>query len=255
MAFTINPNLPPQVWAVGQAVTIQLGMEADSTPAPTGWTATGLPTGLSISSAGKITGTAEAPGLYDVVATATGSGPVTDELAFQIGISDGGRGVIPAGAVVVLFDLDSGAVTVPGVTPGATGAKLFAKRGDTIQFALAAVHAEIPAELDMISVDAALKRFEPEAILAESDGVFYPVGEGGGRFYVLDLPLPAAGLNAALSDEEDDAGTLADFLFEFALAWNYWPPGTDPEDPEAEPRVIRRKCQTVKFRVERGWLT
>ncbi|AUG75870.1 peptidase M4 [Kitasatospora sp. MMS16-BH015] len=56
------------------------------------WTASGLPTGLSISSSGKITGTATTAGTYNVTATAKDSAGKTGSTSFTWTVSGGGGG-------------------------------------------------------------------------------------------------------------------------------------------------------------------
>ncbi|SES25178.1 Serine protease, subtilisin family [Lentzea xinjiangensis] len=53
--------------------TVNLQLSASGGTAPYTWTATGLPTGLSISASGLVTGTASVAGAYTVTATATAS--------------------------------------------------------------------------------------------------------------------------------------------------------------------------------------
>ncbi|HVK21590.1 MAG TPA: S8 family serine peptidase [Actinokineospora sp.] len=59
-----------QTSAVGTAIS-PLQLSASGATAPYTWSATGLPTGLSISTSGAITGTPSAAGTYNVTATAT----------------------------------------------------------------------------------------------------------------------------------------------------------------------------------------
>jgi hypothetical protein len=253
MAFTINPEIPPQVWGVGEQVTIQIGMADGSTPSPTAFSATGLPIGLSISNAGKITGSTDDPGLYDCTITATGSGPVTDTITLQIGIANRiGDLSVPGGAIEVDFDIRTGRVSVPGTTPGSNGAIIHAKSGDTPQFAVGFLKDSVLQELDMVTLSTAVKRYDTEEVLNESDGVFFRVGAGDGTRYLIDVTLD--GVEASLSDEEDEKGTFADYLVEIQASWNFWPPGTDPEDPGATSRTIVRTSQTFLVRVERDWI-
>lgn len=253
MAFTINPEIPPQVWGVGQQVTIQIGMADGSTPSPTAFSATGLPIGLSISNAGKITGSTDDPGLYDCTITATGSGPVTDTITLQIGIANRiGDLSVPGGAIELDFDIRTGRVSVPGTTPGNTGAIIHAKSGDTPQFAIGFMKDSVLQELDLVTLATAVKRYDTEDVLNESDGVWYRYGSGDGTRFIIDCPLDA--VETSLSDDEDDSGTRADFLVEIQASWNFWPPGTDPEDPGATSRTIVRTSQTFLVRVERDWI-
>jgi Zn-dependent metalloprotease len=78
---TVTPANPGnQSGPVGTAVSLQLS--ATGGTAPYTWTATGLPTGLSISSAGLISGTPSAAGTFNVNATATDSANRSGSTAF-----------------------------------------------------------------------------------------------------------------------------------------------------------------------------
>ena len=79
-----------QTGTVGTAASLQLS--ASGGTAPYTWTATGLPTGLSISTSGKISGTPSAAGTFNVSATAKDSTGTTGATSFTwtIGPSGGG---------------------------------------------------------------------------------------------------------------------------------------------------------------------
>jgi len=79
-----------QTGTVGTAVSKQLS--ASGGTAPYTWTATGLPTGLSISSGGLISGTPSAAGTFTVSATAKDTKGVTGSATFTWAISGGGGG-------------------------------------------------------------------------------------------------------------------------------------------------------------------
>lgn len=255
MPFVISPQIPPQVWQVGQIFALQLAMEEEMTPAPTAWTATGLPNGVAINASGKISGSATVPGVYDIVVTASGDGPVSDTVAFQIGITDSAIGApLLRGTVKTDLDVPTGVVTVPGTKPGEGAEILFSKRGDTIQLAIGFVESGTLMPLDLVSLVAAAKVFEPEGVVAQSDGVWYQVGDYREPRYIIDLPFVPGALNSALSEQESDSGTEIVLLAEIEAAWNWWPPGTDPEDEGAEPRLIRRTSQTFKLRLSRDWI-
>lgn len=83
-----NPG--SQTGTVGSAVSLQLS--ASGGAAPYTWTATGLPSGTSISSTGLVTGTPTTAGTDSVTATATDAANATGSAAFAwtIGTSGGG---------------------------------------------------------------------------------------------------------------------------------------------------------------------
>ena len=79
-----------QSGTVGTAVSLQLSASGGTSPYT--WTATGLPTGLSISSSGLISGTPSAAGTYSVTATAKDSTGKTGSATFTWTIGTGGGG-------------------------------------------------------------------------------------------------------------------------------------------------------------------
>lgn len=262
MPFAIETAIPPTVWSVGQTFEFQLNMAEDSTPDPTAWSATGLPSGVTIDNSGLITGAAEEPGVFDIVAEATDGGANTDEVAFQIGITDRMDLVsLLGGAVEVDVEARTGFVTVVNTEPGAgendgeRGAILYAKRGDTIQLAVGMPKDGVLQDVDMVAAVATLKAKEtdPNPLVA-SDGLFYKTGTFEAARWILDVYVDPDKVDAALAEEEDEEGTFVPVLCEIQLTWNWWPPGTDPNaNPAPTPRVINRTSQTFKFMVERDW--
>ena len=88
---SVTANSPgSQTGTVGTAVSLQLS--ASGGTAPYTWTATGLPTGLSISSGGLITGTPSAAGTFSVTATAKDTTGLTGSTTFTWTISSSGGG-------------------------------------------------------------------------------------------------------------------------------------------------------------------
>jgi hypothetical protein len=88
-SVTVN-NPGSQSGTVGTAASLQLS--ASGGTAPYTWTASGLPTGLSISSGGLISGTPSAAGTFNVSATAKDSTGTTGSATFTWTISSGGGG-------------------------------------------------------------------------------------------------------------------------------------------------------------------
>ena len=88
---SVTANNPGnQTGTVGTAASLQLS--ATGGTAPYTWTATGLPTGLSISSGGLISGTPSAAGTFNVTATAKDSKAVTGSTSFTWTINPTGGG-------------------------------------------------------------------------------------------------------------------------------------------------------------------
>jgi len=76
-----------KTFTVGQAIT-PFNLTASGGASPYTWTATGLPSGLSLSSAGAVTGTPDAVGSYEVTATASDSSSPknTSDTSFTIDV-------------------------------------------------------------------------------------------------------------------------------------------------------------------------
>jgi len=88
-SVTVN-NPGSQSGTVGTAASLQLSASGGTSPYT--WTASGLPTGLSISSGGLISGTPSAAGTFNVSATAKDSTGTTGSATFTWTISSGGGG-------------------------------------------------------------------------------------------------------------------------------------------------------------------
>jgi hypothetical protein len=95
--------------AVGTAVSLQLS--ASGGTAPYTWTATGLPTGLSISSSGLISGTPSAAGTFAVTATARDSLNAIGSAAFSWVVSTTGGGGSCSGQKLLNPGFESGATS------------------------------------------------------------------------------------------------------------------------------------------------
>jgi hypothetical protein len=99
-----NPG--SQTGTVGTAASLQLS--ASGGTAPYTWTATGLPTGLSISSGGAISGTPSAAGTFSVTATAKDAVNATASATFSWTISSVGTGCAAAGQKLGNAGFESG---------------------------------------------------------------------------------------------------------------------------------------------------
>jgi len=97
MVTVTNPG--SQVTVVGSAANLQIGATDSVTGQTLTFTATGLPTGLTISSAGKVTGTATAAGNYTVTVTARDTTGASGSATFAWNVATpggGGTGAPPA---------------------------------------------------------------------------------------------------------------------------------------------------------------
>jgi hypothetical protein len=94
---------------VGTATSLQLSASGGTSPYT--WTATGLPTGLSISSGGLISGTPSAAGTFTVTATAKDSTGATGSTSFTWTISTSGGGGSCSGQKLLNPGFESGATS------------------------------------------------------------------------------------------------------------------------------------------------
>ena len=117
---SVTANNPGnQTGTVGTAVSLQLS--ATGGTAPYTWTASGLPTGLSISSGGLISGTPSASGTFNVSATATDTTGTKGSTSFTWTINpSGGGGCSAPGQKLGNPGFESGA-TVWTSTPAVIG--------------------------------------------------------------------------------------------------------------------------------------
>jgi len=116
---SVTANSPgSQTGTVGTAVSLQLS--ASGGTAPYTWTATGLPTGLSISSGGLISGTPSAAGTFSVTATAKDTTGLTASTSFTWTISSSGGGGCTSSQLLGNPGFESGD-TVWAATAGVIG--------------------------------------------------------------------------------------------------------------------------------------
>ncbi|MDT7781965.1 MAG: hypothetical protein QOF58_384 [Pseudonocardiales bacterium] len=109
-----NPGA--QTTALNGSVSLQLS--ASGGTAPYTWSATGLPTGLSISSSGLITGTASVAGTYNVTATATAGAGGSGSASFTWTVGAASCGTQTNGTDVAIPDNStvSSSIVVSGCT-------------------------------------------------------------------------------------------------------------------------------------------
>ena len=181
----------------------------------TEWSWTGLPPGVTVNtSTGAITGPATNTGVYLATVTATNdSGSAS--LVIPIGIF--AAGWQQQGAIALDVDLNTG-----GVIPIITGYKdgspvIYGQQGATLmldvgftQNAGASLIPLYPSEVEIT-----LKQFDSDgAPMCASDGTFQVLGSYQSTRYRLLLPLTGDLLTSALSDNEQDKGTLLSLLGE-----------------------------------------
>jgi hypothetical protein len=208
----------------------------------TEWSWSGLPPGVTVNtSTGAITGPATNTGVYLATVTATNSSG-TASLVIPIGIF--AAGWQQQGAIAVDVDLNTGVVTpiISGYKDGSP--VIYGQEGATLMidvgFTQNAGVSLIPLYPSAVAI--ALKQFDSEAApMCASDGTFQVLGSYQSTRYRLLLPLTGDLLASALSDNEQDKGTLLTLLGE--IRWE------QPIDFNSEAKLIPRSSLTFSAQV------
>ncbi len=216
-----------------------------NSPAPTSWTWTGLPPGITAtSSTGRISGSATAPGVFLAKLVATNGEGASTPVIIPVGIFE--RSWMDDGAVPVNIDLRTGLVYPHGLDSWKAGDPvLYGKSGDhliaDIGFTMDGGVSLIPLGPSVITVG--LKEFDPEGLLAVSDGGFETVGEWDQTRYRVLCHLEPSKLESALSNYEEDAGTAFSALCE--IEWQ------QPLSFAGGLQQLKRSSQTFAVRLAR----
>ncbi len=209
-----------------------------ATNTPTSWACPNLPTGLSIDSGtGKISGAAEASGVFICGLTATNGDGTSAALVLTIGIEAANAALTSSGYEVKIdvatrqitflaaaagsqqtvetTKVDGGTTTKTSgsQTVGANAPNLFAKENDSILLWITFQKNGQALDLDVQSLALAIKELEPENRLVLGNE-FKKFGSGTGAYYGLYASISGAALEAALSGYEKDSGTAFDGLAE-----------------------------------------
>jgi len=198
-----------------------------ATNAPTSWAAPGLPDGMTISSAGLISGTASAPGVYLIHVTATNVDGPSAVLEVAMGIED--TNFNDGIGIEMNIDLRSGAVSVPGITPSsglnASPATMFLKHNDKVFLDVGFLKGEELQTMDMTSIKMNIREFDGETILVESDGLIQVIGTSDRPRYRIFVDLETAELLNALGNYQGDFGTTFNAIAEIEWVADYTEPG------------------------------
>jgi hypothetical protein len=212
-----------------------------ATNTPTAWAATGLPAGLDIDpGTGRIDGAATEPGVYNVKLTASNGDGVSEPLFLAIGIES--VDFTPDASIELNVNLQDGSVSVPG---NATGAMVFAKRGDVLIFSIGFTKGGNLQTIPLALLNLGVKEFEPEQLLVVSDGLYTHVGSYDTSRYQIVVRLTDEIFNAILSSYEGDNDTYFDARAELRFAVLHIAPG------EMEPEAMERSSQTFTIRLAR----
>ncbi|MCX8497665.1 MAG: Ig domain-containing protein [Akkermansiaceae bacterium] len=218
--------------------------QMQATNSPTSWTANGLPSGMSISSAGLVSGAATAAGVYLVTVIATNSTGPSLPLEVAMGIEDSNYN--DGLGIEVNIDLRSGAVAVPGITPSSTGsqAALFMKYGDKMFLDLGFFKGEALQSMAMSSAILNIREFDGETVLVQSNGSIENVGTNDKPRYRILVDLKQPNLLNALGNYAGDFQTTFDAVAEIEWRVDYLEPG-------ALANEIVRSSKTFRIAIDR----
>lgn len=234
---------------------------------PTSWQCSALPPGATFdSTTGRISGPVTMPGVYLFQLTATNADGVSDPVVFALGIEASGF-VQPSNILEVLIDLTTrrafvglslaelqatGAKAVENTTDNKAQKKeeplFWVKGGDDLIFNIRFVKGGVVATMAMTSLKFALKEFEPETTIIETDGAsntWQTIGAGNDAAYRLWVKIDNDTLRGALSGYESDEETAFIALGEFE--WTE----TNPTNPRIGPVTIRGSSRTFGVKVVR----
>ena len=244
-APVINPTTSILCYRRGEYFAYQPA----ATNAPTAWTATGLPPGMTINPlTGLIQGAPTVQGVFDVTLVASNADGPSAPLIVPVGVENGPADMDTA--IEIDFDLDSSIVTRTRMADK-KDAVLFGKRGDKLVLSVGLVKDGHLVDPPLVALSIGVKEFEPDPLVLLNDGIFRRVGEyDTARFHIVcDLNNPSipggASLPGTLSDYEDDTGTGFDALGELQLACLHAPA------EGMEMQIMNRSSRNFRFRIER----
>ncbi len=191
-----------------------------ATNTPTGWSATGLPTGLSIDgTTGLISGTADEPGVFVVGLTASNGDGDSAEHEIAIGIGSDILGVDAIG-VEVDVDLATGKAVLRDVQPAGDDAPtMFAKSGDQMFIDVGFFKNGVLTQLPVTQLLFTLKEYEGEDQLTLTSGVTELIGNGLDSRFRTMIDFDKVAIDNALSSYEGDVRT--GFLGLGEIEWTY----------------------------------
>ncbi len=219
--------------------------QMQATNSPTSWTANGLPSGLSISSSGLVSGAATAAGVYLVKVIATnGDGPSAPlEVAMGIEDTNFNDGI----GIEVNIDLRSGAVSVPGITPSssqASQAVMFLKYGDKVFLDVGFLKGEELQTMAMASIVMNIREFDGETALVQSNGGIEIIGTSDRPRYRILVDLDTPELLNALGNYQADYQTTFDAIAEIEWRVDYLEPGALSDE-------VIRSSKTFRIAIDR----
>lgn len=219
--------------------------QMQATNSPTGWTADGLPSGMTINSTGLVSGSASAAGVYLVKVIASNASGASVPLEVAMGIED--TNYNDGVGIEVNIDLRSGAVSVPGIAPSAakdSQAVMFLKYGDKVFLDLGYLKGEELQSMAMASIIINIREFDGETVLVQSNGALEIIGTSDRPRYRILVDLNTPELLNALGNYEDDFQTTFDAIAEIEWRVDYLEPGALADE-------VIRSTKTFRIAIDR----
>lgn len=220
--------------------------QMQATNTPTSWTADGLPSGMSISSSGLVSGAAISAGVYLVKVIASNATGPSAPLEVAMGIED--TNFNDGIGIEVNIDLRSGAVSVPGITPAsgqnASQAVMFLKYGDKVFLDIGFLKGEELQTMAMASIIMNIREFEGETVLVQSNGGLEIIGTSDRPRYRILVDLDAPDLLNALANYQADYQTTFDAIAEIEWRVDYLEPGALSDE-------VIRSSKTFRLAIDR----
>ena len=222
---TISQPATPRFLARGAVVSTALS----ATNAPTSWSASTLPPGLSINSSGVISGTATTVGYYASSITASNEDGTSAAVAVAWLVTEGAVGAVAGSmSLAIDWDLADGKLALSGVTGFEPAAEpvaasevsspiLSLKVGDVMVVSLGLLQQGVlqePTGITDIFATLRLAEDESSVLSVESDSTAITVtGSGTTARHEITIDLDHATLSSWLADD-----TYVPALLEFRLA-------------------------------------
>lgn len=220
--------------------------QMQATNSPTSWSASGLPSGMTISNAGLVSGAATAAGVYLIKIIATNATGPSAPLEVAMGIED--TNYNDGIGIEVNIDLRSGAVSVPGITPAsgqnASQAVMFLKYGDKVFLDIGFLKGEELQTMAMASIVMNIREFDGETVLVQSNGGLEIIGTSDRPRYRILVNLDTPNLLNALANYQADYQTTFDAIAEIEWRVDYLEPG-------ALSAEVIRSSKTFRLAIDR----
>ena len=220
--------------------------QMQATNSPTAWTANGLPSGMTISATGLVSGAATAAGVYlfRVIATNATGPSLPLEVAMGIEDTNYNDGI----GIEVNIDLRSGAVAVPGITPAsgqnASQAVMYLKYGDKVLLDLGFLKGEELQSMALASIIMNIREFDGESVLVQSNGALEIIGTSDRPRYRILVDLDTPELLNALGNYQADYQTSFDAIAEIEWRVDYLEPGALTDE-------LIRSSKTFRIAIDR----